>query len=92
MPSRYATEMEITGTGAFIADKRLQVAGILYLIHPNTYLPTQCLEEPWITWIVRSHAYACSSVIVLSNLLNANAQAHGGSRSSNATGTLTTIH
>ena len=92
MPSRYATEMEITGKGAFIEAKRLQVSEILYLIHTNTCLPTECLEEPWITWIVRSHAYACFSVIVLSQRKARAIQDHGGSGSSYAIPALTTTH
>ena len=92
MPSRCTTQMEITGMGAFIAEKHLQVAGTLYLIHANTCLPTECLEEPWITWIVRPHAYACFSVIVLSHRKARAIQDHGGSGSSYAIPALTTTH
>ena len=84
--------MQVTGTGAFIADEHFEVTGTLCLVHRTTRFPTESLQEPCITWIVNAHACACFSVMILAHLLNTRSQGYGGSGRSNATGTLITTH
>ena len=84
--------MQVTGTGAFIADEHLEVTGTLCLVHRTTRFPTESLEEPCIAWIVNADACACFSVVILATLKARAVQAHGGSGSSQAIPALTTTH
>jgi hypothetical protein len=84
--------MQVTGTGAFIADEHLEVTVTSYLAHRTTRFPTESLEEPCITWIVNAHACARFSVVRSWHTFDTSSQGYGGSGRSNATGTLTTTH
>ena len=84
--------MQVTGTGVFIADKHLEVAVPLCLVHRTTRFPTESVEEPCITWIMNAHACACFSVVRSWHTFDTSSQDYGGYGRSNATITLTTTH